>query len=147
AALVQLSQDDRLPRGRHPVQVELRAQGVGDGPRHLDLEPRLTLALRGEREVRRVGAEPDPSSLPLATRGRRQQHGDREGADSHSLSPNTTTMSLQFTLVACAHFGSLPNQTCERRVPPAATATYCLPSTAKLMIPPDCGVPRLNDHS
>src|SRR5207247_7713978 len=95
-----------------------------------DLEARPLRVLTGEGQVRRIRAQPEPSNLAPAARGRQQEHGDRETDDSHGLSPNTTTMSLQFIFMASAHLGSLPNHTCDRCVPPAATAMYCLPSTA-----------------
>src|SRR5207244_11078266 len=114
------------PLGRRdPVHAELGAQRLGDRAGDLDLEAGLLLVLTGERQVRRIRAQPDPSNLAAPARRRRQEDGGREAEDSHSLSPNTTTRSLQFIFRAWDHLGSLPNQTWRRSVPPAATATYC----------------------
>ena len=112
------------------MHAELGARGPGDRAGDLDLEARVGRNLAGKRQVRRIGAEPEPSNLAVAARGRHQNDGDREPHDSHSLSPNTTTTSLKFVLRAALHLGSFPNHTWDLSVPPAATAMYCFPSTA-----------------
>src|SRR5262249_40597456 len=130
APLVELTQREDLPRRRKPVHGELGPDCEGDRATDLDLETGFLHVLAGKWQIRPSRAQPDPAMLAARARGRDQEDGDREGAYSQSLSPKTTTTSLKFVLRAGLHLGSLPNHTWDRTVPPAATATYCLPSTA-----------------
>src|SRR2546427_3133165 len=99
--LVELPEHDDLPRGGNPVDRQLRLERRRDGAGDLDLEARLPGVPTGERQVRRIRAQPEPPNLAGAARGRDQDDCDHEPPHySHSLSPKTTTTSLKFSLVA-----------------------------------------------
>src|SRR5438128_1384522 len=99
--LVELPEHDDLPRGGNPVDRQLRLERRRDGAGDLDLEARLPGVPTGERQVRRIRAQPEPPNLAGAARGRDQDDRDHEPPQySHSLSPKTTTTSLKFSLVA-----------------------------------------------
>ena len=76
------------------MHAELGAERPRDRTGDLELEARFIRALTGEREIRRIGAHANPPNLTVGTRGRDHEENDREAERFHSLSPNTTTMSL-----------------------------------------------------
>src|SRR5882724_1050991 len=76
--LVELPEHDDLPRGGNPVDRQLRLERRRDGAGDLDLEARLPGVPTGERQVRRIRAQPEPPNLAGAARGRDQDDRDHE---------------------------------------------------------------------
>ena len=76
------------------MDAQLGADSVRERARDLDLEAGLGRVLTRERRIRGIRAQPNPSNLTAAARGRDQEGRDRSRERDQSLSPNTTMMSL-----------------------------------------------------
>src|SRR5262245_54837582 len=123
-----------------PLEPGLNAQVVSDQPRQLHLESRRGRVIARVRQIRRIGADPEISSLlnrlqPFVlsrVRSRRPEEGgesDEEGS-SHSKSPKTVRVPPTGRFLRNWSFGSSPTSRSPVTLPPpVTTATYCLPPT------------------
>src|SRR5712691_62056 len=157
-ALQQLPEGGSASLGTYPHHIDPEAKFPRDFPGELRFKTRLVRVLTGERQVLRVGAEPEGACrLELRQyfpRALSQGHGehahrqDQRRKTSHSASPKPMTMPPKFILrTASASFGSVPHPTALRGRPPATLARYCFPPTEYVMVEPVTPIPTLNSHS